>query len=67
MQKEVITPKKKGEQIFYRSQMEQQNCLEEIMESENPLQGGNNLQGVKMSEKNFKETRKRLNRQTNSK
>ena len=43
--------------------MEQQNCLQEIMESENPLQGGNNLKGVKVSEKNFEAIRKGLNRQ----
>ena len=28
---------------YSQSQMEQQNCLEEIMEFENPLQGGINL------------------------
>ena len=36
-----------------RSQMERQNCLAEITESENPLSGGNNLKGVKISGKNF--------------
>ena len=29
--------------LHSQSQMEQQNCLEEIMESENPLEAGNNL------------------------
>ena len=43
--------------------MEQQNCLEEITESENPLWGGNDLRSEDLSEKNFKETRKGLNRQ----
>ena len=38
---------------FSHSRMEQQNCLEETTESENQLCGGNNLQGVKISEKNF--------------
>ena len=29
--------------LHSRSQMGQQNCVEEIMESENPLEAGNNL------------------------
>ena len=37
-----------------QSQMEQSNCLEETMESENPVQGGTNLQRVKISEKTFR-------------
>ena len=42
--------------------MEQQDCMEEIMESEKP-HGGNNLQGVEISGKNFQETRRGLIRQ----
>ena len=38
--------------------------MEGITESGNPLQGGNNLLGVKISGKNFKETRIGLNRLT---
>ena len=33
----------KGVNFFSQPQKEQQNCLEDIMESENPLQAGNNL------------------------
>ena len=44
--------------------MEQQNGQEETTNSENPLdEGGNKLQGVKISEENFKATRKGCNRQ----
>ena len=43
--------------------MEQVNCLEETTEFENSLWCGSNLQGVKISEKNFNESRKGLNRQ----
>ena len=49
--------------LYYQSQMEQQNCLEDTTESENPLQRGKNLKGVKISGKNFKSTRRGLNRQ----
>ena len=34
--KEILTPKS-GEKSYSQSQMEQQNCLAESMESENPL------------------------------
>ena len=47
--------------------MEQQSCREEIKESENPLQGGTNQQGEKMSEKTCRETLKSLNQQTKTK
>ena len=60
---EVLTPQKKGKLLDSKPQMEQLNCLEETTESENPLVGGNNLYGVKISEKNFKASRKGLNRQ----
>ena len=50
--KEVLATKKVNFS-FSRSQVEQQNCLEEIMESENPLQGGKEPQGVKISWENF--------------
>ena len=38
--------------------MEQQHCREETTNSENPLKGGNNPQGLKTSEENFKANRK---------
>ena len=40
--KKVLTPQR-GEHLYSQSQMEQQKCLEEIMESENPFQCGTNL------------------------
>ena len=40
--------------------MEQQNCLKE-MESEDPLKGGTNLYGVKISQETFREIRRSLN------
>ena len=43
--------------------MEQQNCAEETTNSENPLQGGNDLQGVEISEESFKANRKGFNLQ----
>ena len=46
-----------------QSQMIQQKCREETTNSENPLQGGNKLHGVKISVENFKANRKSLNRQ----
>ena len=33
----------KGEHLYSQSQMEQQNCQQEIMESEYPFSGANNL------------------------
>ena len=47
--------------------MEQQNCLKETMNSGNPLQDGNNLKGVNISEKNFLANRKGVNRQRQKK
>ena len=43
--------------------MEQLNCLEGITDSEDLREDGNNLSAVKISEKNFKASRKGLNRQ----
>ena len=43
--------------------MEQQNCQEETTNSESPLQGGNEPQGVKMSVENSKANGEGLNRQ----
>ena len=60
--KEVLTQQRLTI-LSSQSQKEQQNCLEEITVSENTLQGGNNLQGAKISGKNFKETRRGFNRQ----
>ena len=60
--KEVLTQQRLTI-LSSQSQKEQQNCLEEITVSENTLQGGNNLQGAKISGKNFKETRRNFNRQ----
>ena len=54
---------KREKNSFSQSQTVQQNCWEETMNSENPLQGGNNLQGVKISVENFKAKRKGFNRQ----
>ena len=61
--KEVLTSKKRVTIQESQSRMEQQHCVEEIMRSENPRQGGNNLLGVKIFGKNFKDTRRGLNRQ----
>ena len=47
--------------------MEQQNCLEDIMWSENPLWGGTNLFGVKNSVETFREIRTSLTQQTKQK
>ena len=47
--------------------MVQQNCHEGTTNSENPLKGGNNLVGVKISVENFKANRKGLNRQNQKK
>ena len=47
--------------------MEQQNCLEDIMWSENPLWGGTNLFGVKNSVETFREIRASLTQQTKQK
>ena len=44
--------------------MVQEHCQEETTNSENPLEGGNRPQGVKISEENFKVNRESLNRQT---
>ena len=38
--KEVLTPQRGEHFLDSQSQMEQQNCQEEITNSENPLQGG---------------------------
>ena len=35
--KEVSAPKKGVNILYFQSQMEQQTCLEELVESENPL------------------------------
>ena len=43
--------------------MVQQNRQEETLNSENPLQGGNNQQGVKISVVKLKANRESLNRQ----
>ena len=48
---------------FTQSQMEQQNCQEETTNSEHPLQGENNLEGVKIPVEKLKANRKSLNRQ----
>ena len=48
--------------LCLQSQMEPKNCLEETTNSENPLQGVNNLQGVKISEQNVKANWKGFNR-----
>ena len=46
-----------------QSQMEQQNCQEEITNSERPLQGGNNLYRLKISVEKFNANRKSFIRQ----
>ena len=43
--------------------MAPQNCQSEITNSKNPLKGGNNLWGAKLSVENFKANRKGPNRQ----
>ena len=48
---------------FSQSWMEHQNCQEETTNSEHPLWGGNNLQGVKISVEKFQANRKSLNGQ----
>ena len=53
---------KKLWKILSQSQMEQQNCLEETMEFENPLRAGTNSKGVKISQETFGEMRRSLNR-----
>ena len=64
--KEVMTPKKGDHFLYSRSQMVLQNCLEEIMESEDPLQRGTNHQEVKISVETFNQARTRLDKYTKS-
>ena len=48
---------------YSKLRMVQQNCREETTKSENPPKGGNNPQGEKISEDNFKANGKSPNRQ----
>ena len=54
MQKKYFCPKR-DEKLYSRSQMDIENCWEYIIESENPLWGGNNVCGVKTSMGNFQD------------
>ena len=57
--KEIMTP---SVGIFHLPNRRwNEKFLEEVRESENPLQGGTKLQGVKISEKTFRETLRSLN------
>ena len=59
--KDILTPRTGI--LFSQLQTVQQNCWEQTMNSENPLQDRNNLKRVKISVNNFKANRKVFNRQ----
>ena len=57
MQRKLVTSKKGVNKSYSESQTARQNCLVEIMKFEKHLCESMNLQGVKISAKNFRETR----------
>ena len=54
--KEVLTPQRVNI-LYSQKQTERQNCQEETTNSENPVQGGNKLKGVKISVERFRNKR----------